>query len=81
MSFAKALDRALKIKGLKPADIVSEEVSASYISKLLLGRITDPTWQKALMMIKALGMTVDEFSELEARLEGEPNKSCLSGKL
>ena len=29
MSFAKALDRALKIKGLKPADIVSDEVSAS----------------------------------------------------
>lgn len=81
MSFAKALDRALKIKGLKPADIVSDEVSASYISKILLGRIADPTWQKALTMIKTLGMTVDEFSELEARLEGESNKSCLSGKL
>ena len=81
MSFAKALDRALKIKGLRPADIVSDEVSASYISKILLGRIADPTWQKALTMIKTLGMTVDEFSELEARLEGEPNKSCLSEKL
>lgn len=81
MSFAKALDRALKIKGLKPADIVSDEVSASYISKILLGRIADPTWQKALTMIETLGMTVDEFSELESRLEGESNKSCLSEKL
>lgn len=76
MSFAKALDRALKIKGLKPADIVSDDVSASYISKLFTGRIADPTWQKALTMIKALGMTADEFSELEAQLESEPNKKA-----
>lgn len=76
MSFAKALDRALKIKGLKPVDIVSDDVSASYISKLFSGRIADPTWQKALVMIKALGMTVDEFSKLEAKLDRESNKKA-----
>lgn len=74
MSFAKALDRALKIKGLKPADIVSDDVSASYISKLLLGRIADPTWQKALTMIKALGMTPSEFRSLEIEYDSQESK-------
>lgn len=74
MSFAKALDRALKIKGLKPADIVSDDVSASYISKLLLGRIADPTWQKALIMIKALGMTPSEFRTLEIEYDSQESK-------
>lgn len=74
MSFAKALDRALKIKGLKPADIVSDDVSASYISKLLLGRIADPTWQKALIMIKALGMTPSEFRSLEIEYDSQESK-------
>lgn len=74
MSFAKALDRALKNKGLKPADIVSDDVSASYISKLLLGRIADPTWQKALIMIKALGMTPSEFRALEIEYDSQESK-------
>lgn len=77
MSFANALDRALKIKGLKPADIVSDDVSASYISKIFTGRISDPTWQKALTIIKALDMTVDEFRQIEIEYDSiEANKKA-----
>ena len=65
MSFREALNAALELKGLKPADIASDTVNASYISKLQTGRVKDPTWQKALVIIHALGMNPDEFSELE----------------
>lgn len=68
MSFREAMNAALQLKGLKPADIASDTVNASYISKLQTGRVKDPTWQKALAIIRALDMYPDEFSELEDKV-------------
>lgn len=65
MSFRNALNAALDLKKLKPADIANDTVNASYISKLQNGRVKDPTWQKALAIIESLGMDPDEFRRLE----------------
>lgn len=68
MSFPKALDAALAKTGKKPADITSDSVNASYISKLQRGRLADPTWEKACAIISALGMDPNSFRELELSL-------------
>ena len=53
--------------GLKEAkDLVEKSgVNAPYISKLLNGKIKEPTWAKACAIIDALGMTVDDFRKFQ----------------
>ena len=68
MAFTEALKAAMKMKNLRPVDIASAEVKAPYLSRLLNGKVKDPTWQKALAIIDALGMNPDEFYELEKQV-------------
>lgn len=66
MTFAEAVRRAMDTKGLD-AKTLSERsgVNAPYISKLLNGKIKEPTWAKACAIIDALDMGVDEFKQFQ----------------
>lgn len=69
MAFTETLKEAMKAKNLRSVDIVSDEVTAPYLSRLINGKVKEPTWQKALTIISSLGMTVEEFCELENSIE------------
>lgn len=68
MAFTEALKAVMKAKNLRAVDIASDEVTSPYLSRLLNGKVKEPTWQKALVIIKSLDMTVDDFCELEERI-------------
>lgn len=66
MTFYEAFEIALKENGLKAADICAKTgIHSSYFSKLKSGHTKDVTWEKALLIIDALGMTPDEFNKLQ----------------
>lgn len=65
MAFSNALRTIMDERGLKARDLVCEDLSAQYLSKLLSGKVRDPTWEKALLIIDALGMTPSEFHARE----------------
>ena len=68
MAFTETLKTVMKAKNLRAVDIASDEVTSPYLSRLLNGKVKEPTWQKALVIIKSLDMTVDDFCELEDRI-------------
>lgn len=68
MAFTETLKAVMKAKNLRAVDIASDEVTSPYLSRLLNGKVKEPTWQKALVIIKSLDMTVDDFCELEDRI-------------
>lgn len=69
MTFYETLEIAMNKKGMKAADICEKTgINSSYFSKLKSGYMKDVTWEKALIIIDALGMTPDEFYSLS--LEG-----------
>ena len=68
MAFTEALQAVMQAKSLRAVDIASDEVTSLYLSRLLNGKGKEPTWQKALVIIKSLDMTVDDFCELEDRI-------------
>lgn len=68
MAFTEALKAVMKAKNLRAVDIASDEVTSPYLSRLLNGKVKEPTWQKALVIIKSLDMTVDDFCELEDQI-------------
>lgn len=66
MTFYEAFEIALKAKGLKASDICTTTgIHSSYFSKLKSGHMKDVTWEKALQIIDALGMTPDEFLKIQ----------------
>ena len=66
MTFYETFEIALKTKGMKTADVCAATgIHSSYFSKLKSGHTKDVTWEKALLIINALGMTPDEFHELQ----------------
>ena len=68
MAFTEALKAVMKAKNLRAVDIASDEVTSPYLSRLLNGKVKEPTWQKAMVIIKSLDMTVDDFCELEDQI-------------
>ena len=67
MTFAQALKRAMKDRGIKQVDICrATGLSDAYVSMLVNGRVEDPKWSTAEQVIHALGMSLDEFSKLKA---------------
>ena len=68
MAFTETLKAVMKAKNLRAVDIASDEVTSPYLSRLLNGKVKEPTWQKALVIIKSLDMTVDDFCELEDKI-------------
>lgn len=66
MNFYETLAMALKMKGMKAADICAKTgISSSYFSKLKSGYMKDVTWDKALIILDALEMTPNEFVALQ----------------
>lgn len=71
MAFTETLKAVMDAKNLRSVDITSDEITAPYLSRLLKGKVKEPTWQKALAIINSLDMTVDEFCDLEAKLNAK----------
>lgn len=66
MTFYETLAIVMKEKGIKPSELSERTgLNEPYFSKLKKGTIKDVTWEKALLIIDALGMTPDEFYELQ----------------
>lgn len=75
MTFYETLALVLNEKGMSPADLSAKTgIHQSYFSKLKSGHTKDVTWEKALVIIDALGMTPSDFSRREystASFDGE----------
>ena len=71
MAFTESLKAVMDAKNLRSVDITSDEITAPYLSRLLKGKVKEPTWQKALVIINSLDMTVDEFCDLESKLNAK----------
>jgi len=70
MSFYDVLEVAMQRKGMKPQDVCEAAgLHASYISKLKSRHTKSVTWEKAIAIIHALGMTPSEFYELQLQCE------------
>ena len=66
MTFAQALQKLMKSQGLTAQELVEKTgINAPYFSRLLNGKIKDPTWEKACAIIDALGVSVDEFKHAQ----------------
>ena len=65
MTFYETLALAMEQRGIRAADISRKTgIYQSYFTKLKKGEAKDVTWEKALLIIDALGMTPTEFYEL-----------------
>lgn len=72
MTFADAVKKAMNKRSMGAKDLVEKSgVNAPYISKLLNGKIKEPTWAKACAIIDALGMTVGEFRDYQSERYGD----------
>lgn len=66
MTFYEALEIAMREKGLRPADLSARTgMYQSYFAKLKSGHQRSVEWDKALVIIEALGMTPNEFYEIQ----------------
>lgn len=66
MTFAEAVRKAMDERSMDAKDLAEKSgINAPYISKLLNGKIKEPTWAKACSIVDALGMTVDEFRDIQ----------------
>lgn len=62
MTFYETLDAVMTERGMKPADLCElTGFHPSYFSKLKSGHMQSVSWEKAVAIIQALGMTPDEF--------------------
>lgn len=65
MTFGEAMADVMAKYGLTATQVSDRSgVSKPYISKLMNGKVKEPTWPKACAIIDALGLTTDEFREL-----------------
>lgn len=68
MTFYETLAVVMQERGITAARICAKTgIHASYFSKLKSGHTKDVTWEKAVMIIVALGMTPSEFYEVQIR--------------
>ena len=66
MTFYETLRMAMDAKGIGFPELCQKAgIYPSYFSKLKSGHMKDVTWEKALDIISALGMTPNEFYELQ----------------
>ena len=65
MTFYETFELALEKTGMSTADVCAKTgIYPAYFSKLKSRHAKDVTWEKALLIIDALGMTPSEFYEL-----------------
>jgi transcriptional regulator with XRE-family HTH domain len=66
MTFAQTVAKLMRECNLSPKDLTERSgVNAPYISRLLNGKIKEPTWEKACAIVDAFGLTVDEFRQIQ----------------
>lgn len=66
MNFYSALKLAMDERSITPSELSEKTgLHPSYFSKLKSGHMKDPTWDKAITIIKALGMNPEEFLALQ----------------
>lgn len=66
MTFYETMAALMKEKGLNATDLSKRTgIPKSYFSKLKSGHMKDVTWEKAVVIIAALGTTPDEFYRLQ----------------
>ncbi|MBQ3339765.1 MAG: helix-turn-helix transcriptional regulator [Atopobiaceae bacterium] len=66
MTFYETLRRAMDMKNVAFPELCERTgLYPSYFSKLKSGHMRDVTWEKAIEIIAALGMTPDEFRDLQ----------------
>lgn len=67
-TFGETLAYAMKSHGIKQTELSEKSgVYQSYVSRILSGKLTDPTFTKAIALIHALGMSTDEFVALQEK--------------
>lgn len=65
-TFGETLVACMGERGMTQKELAKRSgVYQSYISRLVTGALADPTFTKACALIKALGMTPDEFAEAQ----------------
>lgn len=68
MTFYETLVIAMRERGMRPADITAKTgIKSSFFSNLKSGHTKDVTFNKAVQIIHALDMTLDEFAALSER--------------
>lgn len=66
MTFAQTVARLMDEKNLSAKELSKMSgVNEPYISRLLNGKIKEPSWEKACAIVDAFGLTVDEFRSLQ----------------
>ena len=66
MTFYETLELVMNEKGMTAAEICERAgMHPSYISKLKSGHMKSPTWENAIAIIDALGMTLGEFAKIQ----------------
>ncbi|WP_298625467.1 helix-turn-helix transcriptional regulator [uncultured Senegalimassilia sp.] len=66
LTFGETIKLALRMKGLTASQLSEKSgVQQSYLSRVINGKILDPTWSKARAIIDALDMTIEEFRDLQ----------------
>ena len=69
MSFYDALAVVMHDKGITAAELARKTgIRKSYFTELKNGRVVSPSWDYALLIIAALGLTPNEFAAIEDRL-------------
>lgn len=70
MKFVDAMKVLMQERGMNSKRLSEASgVSTQYISKLMVGKVLDPTWPKACKIIDALDVTTDEFRAIMERDE------------
>ncbi len=65
-TFYETLTILMDEKGMTAADICAKaDLHQSYLSKLKSGHVKDPTWDKALAIVEALGITPNDFLAIQ----------------
>lgn len=66
LTFGETVKLALRLKGLTASQLSEKSgVQQSYLSRVINGKLLDPTWSKARAIIDALDMSTDEFRGLQ----------------
>jgi transcriptional regulator with XRE-family HTH domain len=65
-AFGEVLSEAMREKGVTAKELSDlSGVSQPHISQIVRGKVVDPSFLRAAALIKALGLTLDEFSKLQ----------------
>lgn len=62
MTFGEAMEQAMREQGVTQSELVRRTgLSKQYLSSLQHGGHKDPTFDRAVLIIRALDMNIDEF--------------------